>query len=339
MGLPTIKQYHHKRRGLFFASETTAGTYATDAAVFLASAGVVPAESIVFSPEVGMTERNPDGLSLAPTASVPGQASAKIAFSSRLIAGAKGVAGPLSPLLLAAGMKEVLVASTSATYYIDPSSTTRLSMGVGIASEDGAADLQYAISGAICTKLVIKADGPGKPIMVDWEFTGKIASTAGAFRTTTDGTFPAITYIDDVAKGFRFISLTATSGKFSRAISKLELDLGLSGELGVDVVDISGHDFGHFSAQKPMLSIDPLKVAGSVAQDINLMLAGGTTSAGFTVSNGSDSFTLAIPRLQDQSAGDAARGPMSTWDIKALCARSQTATTPDAASPVSLAFA
>lgn len=339
MPLPTTKQFHHKRRGLFFASETTAGTYLTDASVFLASAGVVPTESIVFSPEVTWAERNTDSLSLSPTASVPGQSHAKISFTSRWIAGAKGVAGPLSPLLLAAGMKEVLVASTSATYYLDPSSTTRLSMGVGIASEDGAADLQYAISGAVCTKLTIKADGPGKPIMADWEFTGKIASVTGAFRTTTDGTFPAITYIDDVAKGFRFISLTATTGKFSRAISKLELDMGLSGELGVDIADVSGHDFGHFSAQKPVLSIDPLKVAGSVSQDINLLLAGGTTSAGFTVSNGTDTFTVAIPRLQDQSAGDAARGPMSTWDIKALCVRSQTAATPDAASPVSLAFA
>ena len=342
MAFPTPIQFHHKRRGLFFGTEATAGTWLTDATVFLASAGVVPSESIVYAPEVAMQERNPDTLSLQPTLSVPGQAKAKITFSSRVITGtALGVAGPLSPLFKAAGLKEIIVASTSVTYVQDPSSLAPLSMGVGIASEDGSADLQYAISGAVCTKCVIKADGPGKPFMIDWEFEGKIASTAGAFRTTTDGTFPTITYIDDNAKGFKLMAVTLTSGVLARKISKLELDMGMGAELGVDVTDVSGYDYGHLSKQAPTLTVDPTKVPGAVSQDLNLMLAGGATSAAVTSTNvGGQKFTVSLPFLQVQSMTDASRGPISTWEMKIAAMRSQTSTAADAAnSAVSLVFA
>lgn len=341
MPLPTLKQFHHKRRALFFMAETTAGTYQTDASLYIAANGTVPFDSIKYAPNVAMVERNPDTPSLQPTASVPGQADGKISFSSRVVTGsALGVAGPLDSLLLACGMKSVVVASTSVTYVQDPNSATRLSIGVGIISEDGSVDLQYAISGAAGSKMVVKAEKPGAPIMIEWEFIGKIASAASAF-ISPDGTPPAITYVDDNSNGFRFISATLTSGLLSRSISKLELDMGISAELGANIQDVSGYDYAHFSKQEPSLTIDPAKVTGATAPDISNMLTGGIASAGFTVTNaGGKKFSVSLPFLQPLSASDDSRGPVSTWGIKAAARRSQTSAVADATnSAVALVFA
>lgn len=342
MGLPTIKQFHHKRRSLFFIEETTAGTFITDALLYVAGNGTVPSDTLRFTPNIEMVERNPDTISLQPTASVPGAADGKISFTSRVITGAKGVAGPLDKLFLAAGEKNTIVAATSCTYTQDPSSTVRLSMGVGIVSEDGTAFIEYAISGAIATKKAYKAEKPGAPIMIDWEFTGKIANVSSLFLTA-DGTgaMPTITYIDDNAKGFRFIGATLTSGLLARSISKLDLDMGISGNLGANIQDVSGYDYGHFGPQNPVLNIDPAKVTGATAEDIKNMLAGGTASAGFTVTNAAgDKFTITIPALQMLSASDDNRDAVSTWGIKAACRRSQTSALPTAAdSAVAQVFA
>lgn len=342
MPLPTIKQFNHKRRQVFWIEETPAGTYITDALLYVAGNGIVPSDSIKFSPNIAMVERTPESISGQSTAAVPGAADGKISFTSRCITGAKGVAGPLDKLFLAAGEKNIVVASTSCTYVQDWSSTTRLSMGVGIVSEDGTAFIEYAISGAAASKKSYKADKPGAPIMIDWEFVGKIANVSNAFLTA-DGTgaFPTITYIDDNAKGFRFIGATLTSGLLSRSISKLDLDMGISATLGTNIQDISGYDYAHFGPQNPTLTIDPAKVVGATAEDIKNMLAGGTASAGFTVTNSAgDKFSIAIPFLQQMSASDDNRDAVSTWGMKCACRRSQTSAVADAAnSAISQVFA
>ena len=333
--------YNHKRRILYVGTETAAGTYAGSATLFVVGNATLPADSIKFSPNVAFTERDPDGPSLQPIAAVPGQASGKISFNTRFIGtSALGVIGPLDKLL-----EPVLLASiatgVSVTYKFNPSSVARLSIGYGTINENGTLELEHAIAGAGPSKLTIKADGIGKPVMVDWEFEGKIAYDTGVPVAIDDATpDTGITFVDDATLGYRFLGLTVTSGLLSRTISKFEFDLGIKGSLGNDVADPAGHDYWKLEGCNPVLKIDPSKVSVATANDLANMISGAKASAGFTATSpGGGKFSLAIPALQPTSMSDDSVGPVSTWGISASARRVQDGTTVDSPNAFSITLA
>jgi hypothetical protein len=81
---------HNKRRILYAMVESTPGTYVTDASLFVAAnAQLTQAMNIKFAPTTSRFARQPDGISLQPIASVPGQGSGKVTFTSNLFLGIK----------------------------------------------------------------------------------------------------------------------------------------------------------------------------------------------------------------------------------------------------------
>lgn len=335
------KTYNHKRRILYVETETTAGTYAGSTSLFAVGNATLPADSIKFTPTVSFTERDPDSPSLQPIAAEPGQASAKIGFSSRFVGSSTaGTVGPLDKLLEPV-LKAVISTGISVTYTFNPSSIARLSVGYGTVAEDGSLELEHAIAGAGPSKLTIKADGIGKSVMVDWEFEGKIAYETGVVVAIDDATpNTGITFIDDHTLGYRFIGLTVTSGLMSRTLSKFEFDLGIKGVLGNDVTDPSGHDYWHLESCNPVLKIDPAKVSVATANDVANMISGAKASAGFTATApGGHTFSLAIPALQPTSMSDDSVGPVSTWGISASARRTQDGVTADSPNAFSIVLA
>lgn len=332
-----------KRRVLYIKAEgATPGAFVGKTVLFTIGNATIPPDSIKFTPEVAMFDRKPDGPSLQPLKSIPGQSAGKISFSSRLIGPAsKGIAGPLSDLFKAAAMSETLVGGTSATLAEDPNSQIRLSVGFGSIQEDGALEVQHAIAGAAVSGLEIKAGRVGEPIMIDWELHGKIAYETGALVAVDDASpNTGITFVNDDAQGFKFLGLTLTSGPLSRSINNFSFTRGLPVELGTDASDLAGYDYCKFGQTDPQLKIDPAKVAIATANDIGNMISGATASAGFTVTNAAGAkFSMAFPNLQIVSASDDARGPVSTWGIAAHCRRSGTGLAVDASDAFTMVFA
>ena len=338
--MPTT--YNQKRRVLYVAAETTEGTYIGSTTLFAVGNATLPADSIKYTPTVSFTERDPDGPSLQQIAAVPGQSSAKIAFSTRFVTNtAAGVVGALDKLLQTA-LSSTVVATTSVTYKFNPNTTARLSIGFGIINESGTLELEHAIAGAGPTKITLKADGIGKPLMVDWEFEGKTAYDSAVVAEIDDATpNTGITYIDDNTLGFRYLGLTVSSGLLSRCISKFEFDLGIKGSLGNDISDKSGHDWFKIESCNPVLKIDPTKVAVTASAEITNMINGQMASASCTMTStgGTRTFALTIPNLQPTAISDDSVGAVSTWGITASARRSQTGAAVDAPDAFSIVLA
>ena len=325
--------FHPKRKHFYNALESTAGTPVAPATLFVVGDEVVPVESIKLTVGTEFVERLPDGDSLQYLLSIPGRSPCKLGFSSRLIAPTtKGTAGPLSNLLKASNLAEVLVGSTSATYTETADQLNRLSVGFGILAEDGSDELEVELAGAAVNSLKMKADGIGKPVMIDWELMAKLAYVSSAYVIQDNGTpNNGVTYANDNANGFRLISATLTSGLAARQISKFEFDLGRSVELGTNWngTDATGFDYAHLGKSKPMITIDPTVVPVATANDLLNMINGGSAAFAFTLAAPSGAlFNFSAPLLQPQSISDDKVGDaIASWGIKALCARSQAGTT------------
>lgn len=316
---------HPKRRHLYIGVESSNGTWLGQATVMAIGNATVPHEKLKFSPTVEFHERDLDGNSLQQPKAESGSASGKVSFTTRLIAPAsKGVAGPLSPLFKALGLSETLVPATSATYVENPSSMTTLSVGVGLIREDGTVEVEYGLAGCRVSALTIKASGGGKIIECEWEVYGKLAYETAVLVAIDDITpNNGITYVDDSAQGFKFIGITARTGLFARDISTFEFSVGRSVELGVDIGDLSGYDYGHIGKTKPSIKLDPTKVTIATANDLATLRAGSTFVATLTATapNGA-TFEFSAPNVQVMSLSDDARGEAtSVWGIQAECRR------------------
>ena len=337
--------YHPRRKHFYHALESPAGTPTAAATLFTVGDEVIPVETIKLTPGTEFTERSVDGASLQNLLSVPGRTPMKLGFSSRLIAPTtKGVAGPLSNLFKATNLLETLVAATSATYVETPDTISRLSCGFGLLAEDGSNEYQVELSGCGVSSFKIKADGLGKPVMIDWELLGKLAYISAAYVIIDDGTpNNGVTYADDVANGFRLISASLTTGLATRSISKFEFDLGRSVELGNawNIADPTGYDYAHLGKSKPMITIDPTVVSVAAANDLLNMVNGGNAAFSFTLAAPSGAaFTFNAPLLQPQSMSEEKFGDaIASWGIKALCARKQDGVTADSSNAFSFVFA
>lgn len=330
------------RRVLYIKAEgATPGTFVGKTTLYAVSNAVIPPDSIKYAPKVEFADRKPDGPSLQPLASVAGASSATVSFTSRLIGpSSKGTAGPLSDLFKSAAMSETLVASTSATFKEDPNSQVRLSIGVGTIQEDGLLEVEWAIAGAAPSKTDIKADGLGKPVMVDWSFLGKTAYDSGTLVAVDDATpNVGITFVDDDANGFKFMGLTLTSGLMAREVNNFTFSRGLPVELDTSISDLSAYGYCKYGQTDPTLKIDPSKVSVAAANDIANLIAGGSASAGFTLTNAAGkTFSMSFPKLQPVALSDDARGNVSTWGVEAHCRRTQTGAAVDASDAFTFIF-
>lgn len=320
------KTIHPKRRHLYFKEEAANGTWLTAATVMVVGNATVPHEKLKFSPTVEHHERDLDGASLQQPKAETGLASGKASFTTRMIApAAKGVAGPLSPLFKALGLSETLVPGITATYVENPNSMTTLSVGVGMLLEDGSIEVEDGLAGCRVSSLTIKASGGGKIIECEWEVYGKLAYETAVLVAIDDATpNNGIIYVDDSAQGFKFIGITARAGLFARDISNFEFSVGRSVELGIDISDLSGYDYGHIGKTKPSIKLDPTKVTIATANDLATLRAGSTFAAALTATapNGA-TFTFSAPNAQVMSLSDDARGEAtSVWGIQAECRRS-----------------
>lgn len=335
---------HAKRRIFYVKTEGgTPGTYVSTVTLFAVGNATVPPENIK-GPNftVDFTERKVDGNSLQPLKAVAGAQIGKVSLTTRLIGPpTKGVAGPLSDMFKSAGLSEVLVATTSATFKEDPSSQTRLSIGVGMIQEDGLLEVEWALSGCAASKLDIKGDGIGKPVMCDWEFTGKPAYATGTLIAVDDATpNVGITFVDDDTQGFKFMKLSVTSGLTARQINNFVFSRGLPVDMDTDIADPSGHGWAKFGQTDPQVKLDPTKVPVATSNDVANLIAGATASAGFTLTNAAGAtFAMAFPNLQPVALSDDARGNVSTWGITAHCRKSQTGVAVDASDAFTFIFA
>ena len=323
--------FHPGRRVFYVSVEAAEGTFAGATTVFAISNATLPVQSLKFDPEIAFEDRRPDSNSAQEIQGVPGAQKASISFTSRWVTGvSKGVAGAMAPLLKTC-MAEAIVATTSVTYTWSENSGTRLSCGWGIIRDDGTIEVEHAIAGAGLTKLTLKADDKGKPLMADWTLVGKVAYESAVVVEIDDSTPQAgsIVYINDYTKGFTFAGLTARSGLLSRSISKFQLDISQKGDLGTDVGDPSGYDWLHNGTVDVTLKADAAKTTVALAPDLTNLIAGATASAAMTITNAAgNTFTLTLPNLQPRKLAEGSRdgGNVSTWEVEAKAVRTSNGT-------------
>lgn len=326
--------FHAKRKILYIKAETTAGTYVTSTTLFAAANAIIPMGDIKFAPTVDITERSPDSPSLQAIQGVHGTAQGKVTFTTAFYtSGAAGtVPSGLSDLLKACFQSETTVAATSATYASDPNSQTRLSIGWGVLKEDGTAEVQHAIAGAAGT-FKMKADKVGNIVMIDWDFTGKIAFESTTPVAVDDATpTTTITYADEVANRLKFMAVTGT-GLFAAGLNVggFEFDRGASVEMETDITDPSGFSYAKFSGDAPTVSVAPVMTPVATKNHLSELVVGGVSSNSLTVgSTAGKRVVLTWPKLETVGLTDEARGVTQTWGVKANARRTSTGTASDA---------
>jgi len=323
-----------KRKILYVNVETIAGTYVTSTTLFTAANAIIPMGDIKFAPTIDVTERQPDGPSLQAIQGVHGTAQGKVTFSTAFYTGGAAGTAPtgLSDLLKACFQSEATVASTSNTYASDPNSQTRLSIGWGVLKADGTAEVQHAIAGAAGT-FKMKADKVGGLVMIDWDFTGKIAFESTTPVAVDDATpTTTITYADEVANRLKFMAVTGT-GLFAAGLNVggFEFDRGASVEMETDITDPSGFSCAKFSGDAPTVSCAPVMTPVATKNHLAELVAGGVSSNSLTVgSTAGKRMVITWPKLETVGLTDEARGVTQTWGVKANCRRTSTGTASDA---------
>lgn len=326
--------FHGKRKILYIKAETTAGTYVTSTLLFAGANAIIPMSDIKFSPTVDITERNPDGPSLQAIEGVHGTQQGKLTFSTAFYtSGAAGTAPTgLSDLMKACFQSETTSAGVSNTYASDPNSQVRLSMGWGVLKEDGTAEVQHAIAGAAGT-YKMKADKVGNIVMVEWEFTGKIAWESAAPVAVDDATpQTTITYADEVANRLKFMAVTGT-GLFAAGLNVggFEFDRGVSVEMETDITDPSGFSYAKFMTDAPTVSCAPVMTPIATKNHLSELVAGGVSSNSLTVGSAAGKrMVITWPKLETVGLTDETRGVTQTWGVKANARRTNTGTASDA---------
>lgn len=325
--------YHAKRNILYIKTETTAGTFVGATALFVAANATLPFSDLKFAPTVEIAARAPEGPSLQQIQGVHGVASGKISFKTRLYTGgALGtVPAVLDDLFKACFCSSTVVASTSVTYASDPNSQTRLSIGFGVLKEDGTAEIQHAIAGAAGT-FKMTAEKVGAPVMIEWEFTGKIAFETAVVVALDDATpQTTITYADEVTNGVKFQALTSPSGLTARNVGGFEFDRGVDVELVTDTTDLAGYEYAKIAKDNPSVSMAPVWVPIATVNELSNLIAGSVESNAFTLgSTAGKKATFTFGKLERTGLSDDARGVAQTWGVKAEARRTNTGATSDA---------
>lgn len=325
--------YHGRRKILYIKAETTAGTYVGNTALFVAANATLPHSDLKFSPTVEIAARSPEGPSLQQIAGVHGVQSGKISFKTRMFTG--GTAGTIVPtlddLFKACFCSSTVVASTSVTYASDPNSQVRLSIGYGVLKEDGTAEIEHAICGA-AGSFKVTAEKVGAPLMIDWEFTGKLAYDTSTLVAVDDATpQTTITYLDEVTSGLKFMTLSSPSGLTARNVGGFEFDRGVTVELVTDTVDLAGFEYAKIATDNPTVSMAPVWVPIATVNELGLLVSGATESTAFTIGAvAGKKATFTFGKLERTGLSDDARGVAKTWGVKAEARRTNTGAVSDA---------
>ena len=216
--------------------------------------------------------------------------------------GTSGIDAGLAILLQAASLKQ-----TAEVYNLHSSYTARKTITIDI-YEDG---VKKQLVGAMGT-LTIEGE-TGKKVWCNFTFTGRwIAPVDAALPAFTPGTQAAM----KLAGG------TFTIGGEAAKIGKFSLDFGNEVVASLAPNAAGGVAHGDIPDYDTVLSIDP--EADLVANhDFNgIWLAGTTTAVSLVLSDGSVTFTFAMPKVEYREVRASDRNKIQTYDISGGCLHS-----------------
>lgn len=231
------------------ALETTPGT---------AVAPTLPADAtiLVYDPQIApdpqVTPLNPVHSKLSKRGHVVGGRSIRFTFRSELRgSGTAGTAPTFGKLLQAAGLKETLVVSTSATYAPDDET---LDKTVTLDFYDH--QRRFRLTGCKAN-FKIRANA-GEPGWIDWEVRGKMDPTDPLTDDGTDG-LAAITYGTTKPPVFMGTNIASFFSQ-NPLLNSFELDAGNSITLVPSANDPTGFKRSHIVDRNPVGSFDSEKV-------------------------------------------------------------------------------
>lgn len=301
--------FHHKRRRLFFAAESTPGTAISAATLYAAANGKLPVYDLKVTPGVENMDRNPDGLTFDSLDSIRWGENYTVTFQSDAYTAALGVAPAWGLLAKSCGLAETISAGASVAYTVDSDAVPTLTMGIEMSNDAGTATRRVTLAGAIGS-YTLASDALGKPGRFSWTFTGKVIATPDADSTPV----ATVVYDDTVAKLPQLRSTTLTDGGVSLQCNSVSFDRGLSSEWETDMGDATGYLKRIIASSRPTLTIDPAKMTAAAQATLNQLFKG--TTGAVVVTWGSVAGTrikLNLPRAQKDSMSDDARGVTSTW--------------------------
>jgi hypothetical protein len=260
---------------------------------------------VSFSPDIQVTPRNPLRATLSNLPHFIGRKQASISFKTELAgSGTAGTAPVFGDALVACGMGETVVASTSVTYLPDSDGTegdgTSASVAVFI---DGKKYLIYGARGDYEMGFVA-----GEPAFITFTFTGlyggvtDLALLSGISYPTV---VPAV-----------WLGVTLTKGGAALVAENLTLAMNNTVSMRTDVTQSSGFVAAAITARDPGGNFDPEETTVAARDDWGQMAAGTATVFAATLGSAAGNIlTIGAPELVIESISHGDRDGVLTNGI------------------------
>lgn len=284
--------------------ETVEGTK-----IALLAGDFITAFNAKFTPDIKMAEMKSATGTMSKALSRPGFRSGKISFDAYLRGGAAaGTAPEIGVALLACGMKETIVATTSVTYTPAPQTTTPPSVTVEL-RRDGKISRIWGARGT----MTFKAQA-GDAAVYSFEFTG------GDWEEVDGALMAGVTYTAIPEIMLQAATLTLDGSGANLNLSGIDIDLGNTVTLRQSVNAASGYTSAMITDRKPTLSFDPEAVLTSEIDFFGKWRAGTPVafSSGPLGSGAGAVCTITAPKLQYQGISEADRDSLATLSINGL---------------------
>jgi len=300
-------------RILVGALEGTAGTMETlDASDFDVR---VREPSVTYNPEFDNDSSKWANGNHGEDSAIPGVTSVSVSFNLRAVwGGAVNTAPNWSKFAQGCGLTEDAWASAGIGWHPrksnDVKTMTLWIYEIQLGSTPAA--VCHKVKGAM-GNMTMGADGAGKPVTMNFEFTGVYAG----YEDIANGSIPAAFGIDTTCAD-RMLMSQAYVGSTSQLITSWTLDLGNDIQPLYDQSEDHGIAYYHIAARNPRMSMNPL-MRTVATDDILDRLVGGATGCPTTASlmvgdTGTDSkFAVIVPKAQLIEAGLESREGKQSW--------------------------
>ena len=260
---------------------------------------------LVFDPEINPTapfeERNGSGLYRGQSETgILGERSGSCSFSVEMRStGAAAMEAGLAILLQACGLKK-----TVEVYQVHsaPADDKTISIDVW---EDG---VKKGLAGA--SGNVTFEGETGKRMMCNFEFTG-------VWQTPTDEALPA--HSPSTTIPMRLQGGTFTLAGNSIKIGKFSLDMGNNVVNRMDVDATGGIAYAMITDIAPALSLDPEADLVAGYDYFGVWLAGTEAAVSLAITDGTDTVTFTIPKVQYKEIKEGDRDGIQIYDITGQC--------------------
>ena len=240
-------------------------------------------------------ERRPNGHYLGNTDFVPGRTAARLTFSQYLIS------GNITNTIFLPGCGVV-----NATGYKPTSNMASRKTNSAKLWQDGRVLSAFGLMGNMTFNFTV-----GAPVMIEHDWIG-------IFKAPADASMPAQSPINTQPYVAKSMTVTIGGATVPR-VTSLSFTLGNNTELINSLTASSGIAYANISERSPRVTMDTEARKVADLDQLGLYTAGTTVAMVISVSNGTTTYQISIPRAQRVEVGAGARTGILIDDMTFAC--------------------